>query len=85
MVEMDKMKVLKLKVKRANNSTSGNPRFQILDWDNRILFDRVVRNGFIKKLKSGFFTKPDASDNYSIGNPEGFTIDSILILSKIKY
>ena len=82
---MEKMKVLKLKVKRANNSTSGNPRFQVLDWDNRILFDRMVENGFIKKLKSGFFTKPDAADSYSIGNAAGFTIDNILILSKIKY
>ena len=79
------MKVLKLTVKRTNNSTSGNPRFEILDWDNRLLFERIMASGFIKKLKSGFFTKPDATDNYSIGNAAGFIIDNILILSKIKY
>ena len=79
------MEELKLIVKRAANSAAGNPRFEIIGWSSQILFDRVIKNGFIKRLKNGFFTRPNDGDNYSIGNKEGIIIDNILIVSTIKY
>ena len=75
------MKELKLKIKRVNNTTYGNPRFQILDWDNQELFDEVIETGFIKKLKKGYFTKPDSSDCYNINNPGGIIIEKINIIT----
>ena len=79
------MKKLELTMRRANNSTSGNPRYQILDWNNQLLFEKIVKNGFIRDLKKGFFTRSDDSESYAIGNKDGFIIDDILILSIIKY
>ena len=79
------MKKLKLTVRRANNSTSGNPRFQIIDWDDQLLFEKIVENGFIRDLKKGFFTRSDDSDCYSITNPTGIIIDKIRIVATVKY
>ena len=78
-------KELKLIVRRANNSAAGNPRFQILDWNNQSLFEKIVKNGFIRDLKKGFFTRSDDSESYAIGNTAGFIIDDIKISSIIKY
>ena len=79
------MEKLKLTLKRVKNTINGSPRYKIINWSDRSLFDQIIENGFIRDLKKGFFTKSDATDNYSIGNAAGFIIDNILILSKIKY
>ena len=79
------MEKLKLTVRRANNSTSGNPRYQILDWDNQLLFEKIIKNGFIRDLKKGLFTRSDDSDCYSITNPTGIIIDKIRIVATVKY
>ena len=79
------MKKLELTMRRANNSAAGNPRFQIIDWNNQSLFEKIIANGFIRDLKRGFFTESNSSYSYSIGNKDGFIINDILISSIIKY
>ena len=78
-------KELKLIVRRANNSAAGNPRFRIISWNDQILLNEIIKNGFIRDLKKGLFTEANASDSYSVGNKEGFVIDNIKIVATIKY
>ena len=79
------MMVLKLEIKRVNNTVNGNPRYKIMNWDSEELLDKIIKNGFIRDLKKGYFTKSDSMECYGIENREGIKIDGINIISKCVY
>ena len=79
------MMVLKLEIKRVNNTVNGNPRYKIMNWDSEELLDKIIKNGFIRDLKKGYFTKSDSSYCNSILNKKGVEIDDVNIICECVY
>jgi len=59
---------IKIVIKRAKNTLNGNPRYQIVNYDNDILMDKLINQKVFKQLKRGIFTAPNAGWVYQINH-----------------
>lgn len=76
------MKTVNLKLKSINNSTSGNPNFEILSHDNQSAIDILIKKKyFFYNSKGKLRTKNNISLSYGILNKGGNIVEDILILA----
>ncbi len=77
------MKILNLKLKSINNSTMGNPNFEILEYDNQLALDILIKKKyFFYNSKGKLRTKSNISLSYGILNKDGNIVEDILIVAK---